>query len=135
MTRFFSGKSAADRGTLFHIKAALNHRNVKKTVMECFNHASDFISVVTDGYVCLLALKQLGITSLNRTTIDAVDIHDSIDVRKNYIMSVAHNIVNEIWMPYSTASIQKVIDGEPDVTDDDEDNDDEFLFCSCNEGN
>ncbi|ELU00828.1 hypothetical protein CAPTEDRAFT_188936 [Capitella teleta] len=43
MNALFSGKSICDRGTLFNLKQAFNHRQVKGKVMHNFNHVNDFL--------------------------------------------------------------------------------------------
>lgn len=47
MDTFFHGSSAAEKGTLFHLKNVFGHRSVKKDVGEPFNHAADFMKFVT----------------------------------------------------------------------------------------
>ena len=46
MNEFYSGKSLADRGTLYHIKEFFNHKSLKSNVMENFQHVWDFIEVI-----------------------------------------------------------------------------------------
>lgn len=45
MDTFFHGSSAAEKGTLFHLKNVFGHRSVKKDVGEIFNHAADFMKI------------------------------------------------------------------------------------------
>ena len=56
MDMLFDGKSAADKGTLFHLKNVFNHRSVSKNVGACFSYASEFLNFVTDVYLVLAAM-------------------------------------------------------------------------------
>ncbi|XP_070564658.1 uncharacterized protein [Ptychodera flava] len=119
MNEFFTGGSAADRGTSFHTKNVLNQRNVKKNVMESYNHVTDFLDIVTEGYVCLLAMKQLNVSSLSGKPPNADNIDDSWDAKEEYVYSVAKNVVDEIWMPFSDSSLKAIVEGDsPDITKD-----------------
>lgn len=67
MNEFFTGKSASDRGTLFQIKNRFNQRSVKKTVMQCFNSVADLLKLTTEGFVVLLAMKMMNMSSIDDT--------------------------------------------------------------------
>ncbi|KAH3738407.1 hypothetical protein DPMN_045040 [Dreissena polymorpha] len=43
MNKMFSGSSATEKGTLFHLKKVFNQRSVSKNVSETFNYVSDFL--------------------------------------------------------------------------------------------
>ena len=45
MDLFFSATSAADRGTLYHLKQSLNLRNVTKDINETFHHCDEMLEV------------------------------------------------------------------------------------------
>jgi hypothetical protein len=46
MKTHFSGSSARDIGTLFHLKQNFGHRQVKATTSQCYNHTWDFAKVI-----------------------------------------------------------------------------------------
>ncbi|KAJ8300931.1 hypothetical protein KUTeg_022450 [Tegillarca granosa] len=62
--------SAADRGTLFHIRNLYNHRNVAKNVNSSFNPLVDLLGFTTDGFTALLAMKLCGIDKLSELPSD-----------------------------------------------------------------
>ena len=55
--RFFSCKSAKDRGTLYQVKQRFGHEHVKSSVKDNYNHAVDLLRFNTEGMTCLLAMK------------------------------------------------------------------------------
>lgn len=61
----YSGSSGREKGTLFHLKNYFNHRNVTANVKESFNYGEEFIEFCTEGYILLMALHMLKISSLN----------------------------------------------------------------------
>ena len=48
-------------GTLVHAKNKYAHRNVKKDVKDCMNHAVELLDVLTDGYVVGVALAHIDV--------------------------------------------------------------------------
>lgn len=88
MNKFYCTKSAADKGSLFQIRNKFEHRNVKKKVNDCVNSCVDLWNFVTEGYVCLLACKILGISSLTECPEDLVD---------KDIKSISAKIMGIIW--------------------------------------
>ena len=61
MDKFFSGRSGADPGTLFHIKNMFDHRSASSDVMNAYNHVANLAFFTTQGLVCLLASKLAGL--------------------------------------------------------------------------
>jgi hypothetical protein len=88
MNKFYCTKSAADKGSLFQIRNKFEHRNVKKKVNDCVNSCVDLWNFTTEGYVCLLACKILGISSLTECPEDLVD---------KDIKSISAKIMGIIW--------------------------------------
>ena len=70
MDTLFEGRSATDKGTIFHIKVFLNHRSVTKQVSESFNYTSDFLKFVTESYVVAMGMRHLGMENMD----DDVDL-------------------------------------------------------------
>ncbi|XP_014672745.1 PREDICTED: uncharacterized protein LOC106813191 [Priapulus caudatus] len=71
MDMLFNGQSAPDKGTLFNIKNVFNHRNLKKKVMDNFNHVEDFLKFTTAAMVSYLAMMLCGISKLtDKLTLD-----------------------------------------------------------------
>ena len=52
-------QSAAERGTLYHIRNKFQHRSVKKTVMEAVEHSQHFVKFTVAGLITVLAIKIL----------------------------------------------------------------------------
>ena len=59
MNHMYNAKSAADRGTLYHIRNKFHHRSAKKHVMAAVEHVQHLIDFTTDGLICILAEKLL----------------------------------------------------------------------------
>ena len=92
MNLLFTGRNSADQGTLFHVKNIFGHKNVKKEVMHCFNHATHFLDFVTEGMICLLAIKILGIGSIQDDPEES-DPSAPVDERKAYLRNIAKKSV------------------------------------------
>ncbi|WAR07742.1 YNG1-like protein [Mya arenaria] len=124
MDQMFSGKSATDKGTLFHLKNVFNQRSVKANVYEAFNHVSEFLHFVTEGYISLFAMQKLGIQELD----------DEINLSQEEFEKAAEDIVQDVWNPVDFQ------DGEEEVAsqqcfckqDGNEDDDEPMIKC-CNE--
>jgi len=86
MDTLFEGRSATDKGTLFHLKVFLNHRSVTKHVSESFNHTSDFLKFVTESYVVAMGMRHLGLE----------DLDDEVDISTDDILKASHDIVSEV---------------------------------------
>ncbi|WAR25131.1 hypothetical protein MAR_010835 [Mya arenaria] len=88
MDKLFDGKSARDKGTLFHLKNVFNQRSVSKHVSETFNYVAEFLKFVTEGYVVLFAMDLLGIDDMEEDTIEDAEIA---------LNRVSEEIVDSIW--------------------------------------
>jgi hypothetical protein len=78
MNEMFSGRSTANRGTLFHMKTTFGHKSVKKSVTNCFNHATDFIRMTAEGLLCLLVMDMKGETLFQQDIVYDTNTLDSI---------------------------------------------------------
>ena len=56
-SEIYSTRSGADRGTLFQIRNAFNHKNVCGKVMKSFNHNADLLRFTTECLSALLAMQ------------------------------------------------------------------------------
>ena len=122
MNEFFNGKGATDKGSLFHLKNTFNHRNVQKKVSSAFNHVFDFIEFVTEGYVCVLAIKILGIPILD----DSFEFPKKKSDRSSFLHDIASKIVTQIW--HDPVGYDEVLQEETT------DQDDVFELCFCQTG-
>ncbi|XP_006824574.1 uncharacterized protein LOC102801699 [Saccoglossus kowalevskii] len=128
MSDYFYAPNIDERGTLFNVKSLFGHRQVKKNVMDCVNHVTDFLDFYTEGMVCLLALKFLNIKSLDEIPNDHPK-DPNREMKKTYIDKIASDVVLHIWPHVSKDDISEVIGDGDDVTVEDEDEED---YCICN---
>lgn len=119
MDIFFSGKSAQDKGTLFHLKNLFGHRGVKKQIGDSFNHASTFLKFVTYGYTLLAAMEVLHMESI---TDEPTDI-DTVRNKTEYVMNIARQIVDLIWFEID---VNRIVNAREDGS--------VYEFCYCKEG-
>ncbi|VDI05718.1 Hypothetical predicted protein [Mytilus galloprovincialis] len=113
---FFKGSSAADRGTLSHLKNIFNYRQVKSDISDNFNHAWELMCLATEGYVCLLAMNLLDMKSANDRPNSAPEQieNSSNDDRAQYLHSVSTAIVKELWHHFDHDPLQFDDNSEPD---------------------
>ncbi|CAC5425927.1 unnamed protein product [Mytilus coruscus] len=113
---FFKGSSAADRGTLSHLKNIFNYRQVKSDISDNFNHAWELMCLTTEGYVCLLAMNLLDMKSANDRPNSAPEQieNSSNDDRAQYLHSVSTAIVKELWHHLDLDPLQFDDNSEPD---------------------
>ena len=132
MDRFFCGRSAADRGTLYNIKNVFNHRGVKKESKECFNHAWDFLAFVTKGYVCLAAVELLQLHEPEDTPSDMPPQNSTPEELQKYIRELATRIVNMAWVD-QRPDVRTVVDVDapPDEPQQNLGNEPLYPFCIC----
>ncbi len=99
MNLFFSGSSATDKGTLFWLKSVFNHRSVQKEVKDAFNHVSEFLEFVTEGYTLLLAMQILRMQRLDDRPQNAPDGLESAchADRFKFLHDIAEEMVASIW--------------------------------------
>ena len=131
MDSMYKSSSAAERGTLYHIRNRFHRRSVKKNVMESVEHVEDLLDLTTDGGICLLALKLL-----NANTTEDVKVPESVDAA-TFITQLAAQIVNHVWPYIDDESIRRICDDvvvasdRGDDDDGDDDDDEGRLFCTC----
>jgi hypothetical protein len=128
MKKFYSPKSAAERGTLYHIRNIFGHRGVTTKVMDCVNHVVDLLQFVTEGLVCTQVMENLKWSSLSDLLPDSV-VRDmeTLGIQATFD-KLATYVVDQIWPSIDTVSIDQVMLSEPD--DDPESGE----FCICKEG-
>ena len=102
MNKFFDGKSAGSRGSLFQIRNRFKFKNVKKKTSDCINDTQDFWTFVTEGLVCVLCCKLLNVTSLEEINHDG-DIND-------LLKQTSEQIVNMIWPDINKESFNTVVE-------------------------
>ncbi|CAG2244501.1 unnamed protein product [Mytilus edulis] len=102
MNKFFDGKSAGSRGSLFQIRNRFKYKNVKKKTSDCINDTQDFWTFVTEGLVCVLCCKLLNVTSLEEINPDG-DIND-------LLKQTSEQIVNMIWPDINKESFNTVVE-------------------------
>ena len=130
MNELFTGSSAAQRGTLYHIKNKFGHRSVKKHVMENVPHVYDLLDFSTDSIVCMAALEVTGAQDIGELTLPRTDA-------LTYLEDISKDIVTLLWPDMDVAQITGFVnleghENDDDDDDDDDDNDDdEKLYCSC----
>nr|XP_022309155.1 uncharacterized protein LOC111114903 [Crassostrea virginica] len=117
MNTFFHGSSAAEKGTLFHLKNVFGHRSVKKDVGETFNHAADFLKFVTHGYVLLATLEVCGMATLDDQP-EGTSADTDIDL---YIREVSRKVVELVWQSPDTQQIIQASDGDQS----------DYIYCHC----
>jgi hypothetical protein len=127
MNLFFSGKSAGERATLYHIKNIFGHHSVKADVSQSFNHVADLMGQVTDCYAILLAKKVLKLDSLQSQPecVDSDQMHDP-DYRQHYLDNTCEEMLSAFWQNITVLNLGEDAEGV--------DGDDEFPFCHCREG-
>ncbi|KAJ8311298.1 hypothetical protein KUTeg_011150, partial [Tegillarca granosa] len=125
----YSSSSGADRGTLFHIRNNFNHRNVTKSVGNCFNHAVDLLEFSTEGLVILLAMQICGITKKSSSGVIPPD--KKLD---EYLSEVAEEVVSTVWHQVPLDDIYQVLDSDDPEEDLDDDESEYFEFCFCKDG-
>ncbi|XP_052059697.1 uncharacterized protein LOC127700321 [Mytilus californianus] len=103
MNKFFDGKSAGSRGSLFQIRNRFKFKTVKKETSDCINDTQDFWTFVTEGLVCVLCCKLLNITSLEEIPDHDGDITD-------LLKHTSEQIVNMIWPVIIKESFNTVIE-------------------------
>ena len=133
MDEYYYGQSATDRGTLAHIKNTFNHRSVKKSVMDCFNHAVEFLEFTTQGLVCLLVMQQQKLSSLKSKPTTSC-YKDDLNTRSDYLHTIAGNVVNEIWQHTYTKELEYLMTHPGTENDEVLEDDGEYPYCFCGEG-
>lgn len=108
MNLLYKAKSAAERGTAYHIRNKFGHRSVKKNVMEAVEHVQNLLNFMTNGYILLLALNLLDSSSLS-------DVPSDTDITK-----LSNDIVDLVCPSIDQESIDAVWDEVNDPVNDDD---------------
>ena len=108
--KLFDGRSVGERGTLCDLKNDFNHKNVSTDVMNCFNHADNFVRFITEAHVVYLALTVCDMQTLDDKPSGWTDC--DISDRFNHLCD---QLLNEAWIHPSLAEIQGVLDCDADV--------------------
>ena len=117
--KFYSASSDRERGTMSQLKAYFNHRNVSNDVMNCFNHADDFIRFIAESHVIYMAMHKLGIRSTD--DLPSSSLYSDFN-------QLCRDIVNTLWLFPSQEAIQTLMDIHTD------DNCISSKWCICNKG-
>jgi len=96
--RLFKTASAAERGTLVHLKNMIGRRNVKTKPKDDYNACDDFFMLVLNAHILTAAMEFLGMGSLEDNPNPAI-IPDGVhgfnkDLRKEILMNAMSLIVN-----------------------------------------
>ena len=84
------------RGTLYHLRNLINHRNVTN---KCMNACEDIFETVVEGHVIACALQLLGMSGVNDLPTQTITSHeawmmDDIE-RRRILMDTTTQIVEE----------------------------------------
>ena len=85
------------RGTLYHLRNLINHRNVTNKCMNNMNACEDIFETVVEGHVIACALQLLGMSGVNDLPTQTITSHeawmmDDIE-RRRILMDTATQIV------------------------------------------
>ena len=130
---FFKGSSAADRGTLNHLKNIFNFRQVKSDISDNFNHAWELMCLVTEGYVCLLTMELMEMAEKGdrpSTAPESIE-NSSVDDRQEYLQSVVSSVVQNVWHHLETESLKTDDQTEPEKFCCGEDIEEEVILCGA----
>ncbi len=136
MNRFFSQKSAAERGTVYHCKQVFGMRSLQKDAMHNFHKVEEIVHLMTEGNVCLLALKLLKMKTVDDKPLGS-PYSKSMEAR-SFIDTSAQQIVSEFWQEASAEEIKGIRNVEPDWRNDPErvealqgTTGDAYEYCLC----
>ncbi|XP_071122550.1 uncharacterized protein, partial [Mytilus edulis] len=99
---FFDGNSCTEKGTLYNIKNAFNHRSVGKDVSKCFNHAVDLLNHVTDSFTLLLLMQLMQINGIEEIP---SNFPNTSSAQKVYLHQKATQLIETIWHNCGTECI------------------------------
>lgn len=101
---FYLPKSAADRGTLCQVRNMFNFRQVKPDISDNFSYAWELMCVMTEAYVCLLAMKFQEMDEPScRPNAAPIDIeHASDEEKAKYFEDVCKLLVQQTWHKLDT---------------------------------
>ncbi|KAK3108774.1 hypothetical protein FSP39_015314 [Pinctada imbricata] len=112
----YSGQSARDKGTLFHLKNFFNHRSVSSNVKNDF----DFLDFCAQGYILLAAVHIMNIRDLDEKP---MDMPSDENERQLYLDRVAYEIADSCFL-----SVVHVSNKAADVSNETEDT---YDYCIC----
>lgn len=123
----YTARSVADRGTLAQLKNDFGHRNVSTDIMNCFNHAENFLRFVTEAHVVYLLLKLCDMEEIDDVP-RHVDTLRSVDELQQYFTQLCERIVQHVWILPDITDVTAVADytAENSVISD--------RWCICGEG-
>lgn len=130
---FFKGSSSVEKGTLSHLKNIFNFRQVKADISDNFTYAWELMCLMTEGFVCLLAMTILGMEEKeNRPTDAEEEIENaSFEQRNVFFKDTCESIVQKLWFTLNTNALG-VDDGTgPPVFCCGEDIDDDTIACEA----
>ncbi|XP_056001447.1 uncharacterized protein LOC130048570 [Ostrea edulis] len=113
----YTGTSAREVGTLFHLKNYFEQRNVTGNVKESFNYNEEFLEFCTEGYITLLALNILDMENLT----DVPDVDDKVSCLHN----TSSKVIDSVFQ--STSSVVQKITKTGERTQENE----LYPFCIC----
>ena len=127
---FFKASSSTDRGTLCQIKNLFNYRQVKSDVADNFNYAWELMCLITEGFVCLLAMKLFSMEDKDSAPKEhGLSNTSTFENRKELFDEKCKTIVQHLWHSIST-NILKIDDGTgPPIYCCGEELDEEFIAC------
>lgn len=116
MDTFFHGSSAAEKGTLFHLKNVFGHRSVKKDVIG----KPLTMQQTSYGYVLLATMDLCGMESLGDPPSNAPQDGDD----DTFLKDVAGRVVQLIW---HDPRVNKILAS-------DEEKENNYTYCLCKTG-
>ena len=104
----YKAESAAQRGTLYNIRDKFGHRGVKTKIADCINKVVDLMRFTNEGLCSLLAMKLCGLENQEDRPPNCPCADATEQERKQYIHSLALQIVEEIWPDVDQKSLEQV---------------------------
>jgi len=120
--KLLTGKSISQRGTLSQLKNDFSHRSVTSTVMNCFNHAENFIRFVTEAHVVYRGLQLAGIDDVDS------DPNQPLTSAEQLVTEITEQIVQECWLLPCISDVKAVAECQAD------DNDERWCLCEAGIG-
>lgn len=128
MKVFYKPKSAADKGTLFHIRNVFGHRGVTTKVMDCVNNVVDLVNFATDGLVCIALMNLLGWKTLDDPLPDWL-LKDIKELGPRDVLNkLSNQVLDVLWPKINFDSIAEVLNSATDEEDTGP------VYCVCGEG-
>ncbi len=136
MNQYFTQKSAADRGTIYHVKQVMGKKNLEKNVMRNFHHVQETVHMIAKANICMIAMENLGLNHIDDQPTPE-PIYDTLEEQQDFLQAVASNVVDMIWLPSPTEDFRSAV---PDFGDDPDDletmvDDVSKRYCICSDSN